>query len=113
PPAKKGETTQPESSKSEAAKPDAPKESPRLQKLKALSFDRRPSAILKAWAPAVPETPKEGEKDKKPDPLDLEMKTFQRQVTLGKWDAVKAYLAGLPEDEAKAGYKQLLQSLQR
>src|SRR5688572_12674920 len=27
---------------------EEPKESPRLQKLKALSFDRRPSAILKA-----------------------------------------------------------------
>jgi hypothetical protein len=112
PPADQAKQEQPKAP-AQPAQPDAPKESPRLQKLKSLSFDRRPSAILKAWAPAVPETPKENEKDKKPDPLDLEMKTFQRHVTLGKWDAVKAYLAGLPEDEAKAGYKQLLTGLQR
>src|SRR5581483_399199 len=28
-----------------------PTESPRMTKLKQLSFDRRPSTILKAWAP--------------------------------------------------------------
>ena len=38
--------------------------------------------------------------------LDQELAGFQRHVTLGDWDAVKAYLAKLPEDEAKAGYKQ-------
>jgi hypothetical protein len=85
-----------------------PKESPRLQKLKQLSFDRRPSTILKAWAPQPPKRDA-----KTPEPLDLELATFQRNVTLGKWAAVKAYLAGLPADEAKAGYEQLLRSLQR
>ena len=98
---------------------EAPKESPRMQKLKQLSFDRRPSAILKAWgARAPPEEPKEKTpSDRKPPRRsrtlwDEEMKTFARQVTLGNWPAVKAYVARLPADEAKAGYEHLLQSLQ-
>ncbi len=94
---------------------ETPKESPRLQKLKQLTYDRRPSSILKAWAPQPPSPePKDDAKgDKKPDPLAEELSAFQRHVTVGNWPGVKAYLAGLPEDEAKAGYKQLLTSLQR
>lgn len=104
-----------------AAKADEPKEAPRLTKLKALTFDRRPSAVLKAWAPksevkkATPEPP---EKDKKePDPkaeeLAKELAAFQTQVTLGKWGDVKSYLAALPEDEGAAAYKQLLRNLRQ
>lgn len=88
-----------------AAKPAEAAESPRLQKLKQLAFDRRPSATLKAWAGPKGEAAPQ-------DPLDAEMAGFQRAVTLGKWDAVKAYLAGLPYTESQAGYKQLVQSLQ-
>jgi hypothetical protein len=123
PPATKTGTAAPE--KDSAAKPSAAteaksaepakeekKDSPRMQKLKQLHFDRRPSAILKAWAPQPPpEPPKDGEA-KKPDPLDTEMADFQRHVTLGEWAAVKKYLAGLPKDEAKEAYRQLLRSLQ-
>ncbi len=89
-------------------------ESPRMQKLKQQQFDRRPSAVLKAWAPQPPPEPPKGPKEQPAakDPLDLEMEAFRRHVTLGEWAAVKKYLAGLPEDEAKAGYKQMLQSLQ-
>jgi hypothetical protein len=91
----------------EPEKPKGP--SPRLQRLQQLVFDRRPSAILKAWAP------KGAEKVDltKIDSLTLEMDMFQRRVTLGRWDAVKAYLAVLPKDEAKAAYQRLLQSLQQ
>lgn len=100
---------------------EEPKEAPRLTKLKTLTFDRRPSAVLKAWAPksevkkAAPETP---DKDKKePDPkaeeLAKELAAFQANVTLGKWGDVKAYLASLPEDEGTAAYKQLLRSLRQ
>ncbi len=45
------------------------------------------------------------------DPLENEMAVLSRDVTLGKWDAVKSYLLKLPEEEAKAGYGHLLQSL--
>lgn len=80
----------------------------RLQRLRSLTFDRRPSAILQAWAPAAP-----AKKDAPlPHGLELEMQMFQRRVTLGHWPAVKAYLAVLPKEEAKAGYEQLLRSLQ-
>src|SRR5262245_44075860 len=57
------------------ANAEAATESPRLQKLRQLSFDRRPSAILRAWAgPAKPAEKKPEGPDKKPaDPIDLEM----------------------------------------
>ncbi len=85
------------------------KESPRLVKLRQLQYDRKPSSTLKAWAaPAVDDAAKE----KKLDPLDLELRALQRQVTLGNWPAVKYYFEGLPEEEARVGYKQMLQSLQ-
>ncbi len=104
--------------------PAQPQESPRLQKLKQLSFDRRPSTILKAWATPPGAAEKEKEKDKekkadpskpvpKKDPLDGELAALQQHVTLGHWKWVKEYLSLLPEDEGDAGYKQLLQALQR
>lgn len=109
----------------EAGKKDGPKETPRMTRLKSLTFDRRPSSILKAWAPEPkkdpkPEPPKtpdpKAPEAKAPDPkaaeLEKEIAAFQKNVTLGKWTDVKAYLASLPEDEGAAGYKQLLRGLQ-
>lgn len=149
---------------------------PRLDKLKKLDFDRRPSAILSAWAeppkaesepeakptlvPAPPETkPPEAKPVVVPAPeapldeaalkkqqeaeaaakkkaeeaaaaakkkeeeaarktaeakaLELELKNFQRSVTLGDWNAVKTYLASLTEAEKKFAYERLLQNLQQ
>lgn len=90
--------------------PEEPKEKEtRLSRLKKLNHDRRPSSILKAWAPLAtadgPATSK--------DSLDGELAAFQNAVTLGKWPEVKAYLASLPDEEAIAAYAQLLQSLQQ
>ncbi len=45
--------------------------------------------------------------------IEEEMAALQRNVTLGEWAAVKSYLAGLTDDEEKAGYEQLLASLVR
>jgi hypothetical protein len=91
------------------------KESPRLAKLKQLQFDRRPSAVLKAWAPAPKkDADKPGPtKDPKEEALEKELADFQRNVASGAWGKVKDYLASLPDEEAVAGYKQMLQSLQR
>lgn len=93
------------------------KESPRLAKLKQLQFDRRPSAILKAWAPTTTKDPKETaatpKKDPKDEALEKELADFQKSVSTGQWGKVKDYLASLPDEEALAGYKQLLTSLQR
>jgi len=174
------------------------KSSARLEKLKKLEFDRRPSAILTAWStPPKPKDAKSDDKDndkkpdsavsaakpvvgasaesktneteatraesgekneepsatvkqpesdhaeKKPDDaaekkkaeaeaakkkkgeeeaakkaaeakaLEEELAAFQRHVTLGDWTWVRIYLAGLNEDEKKAGYDRLLQSLQQ
>ncbi|HET6574065.1 MAG TPA: hypothetical protein VFG68_10715, partial [Fimbriiglobus sp.] len=106
-----GQPVQPGSPTPSAAAP----ESPRLTKLKQLQFDRRPSAILKAWAPAPDTDPKKPtpKKDPKTEALDKELAEFQKNVSTGQWDKVKAYLASLPDEEAIAGYKQLLTSLQR
>ena len=43
--------------------------------------------------------------------LEGELALFQRRVTLGEWDAVRAYLAGLPQPEGKAAFVQLIASL--
>jgi hypothetical protein len=81
-----------------------------MAKLKQVQYDRRPSTTLRAWA-NPPGSKLADHKTPPKEPLDVEMETVQRHVTLGDWAAVKAYLAALPEEEAKAGYKQMLQSL--
>lgn len=96
------------------------KKAERLQKIQQLTFDRRPSAIFGVWSapakkaaePATSEKPADGAAAAPPDPFDAELADFQRNVTLGDWQKVKAFLAGLPEEEGKAAYKALLQALQ-
>lgn len=117
-----------------AADPEAAKKAARLAKIRQLTFNRRPSAILRAWANPA------GEEEKKPanpapaatavatpdpanpgaaatttaaepDPFDEELKALQRSVTLGDWPAVKAALGKLAEEESKAAYKRLLDTL--
>jgi hypothetical protein len=91
-----------------------------MQRLKTLPYDRRPGAVLKAWAPkpredSPPETdpgaPKKPKKTPEQEKLDAELEALQRAVTLGEWPAVKAYLRGLTEYEARAAYSQVLRSL--
>jgi hypothetical protein len=43
--------------------------------------------------------------------FDYELKLFTRNVTLGQWADVKAYLASLDKEEGKALYEQMLNSL--
>lgn len=86
-------------------------ESPRMTRLKQLAFDRRPSAMLKAWAENNTRMGNDNSGVAK-TPLDLEMEGLQKQVTRGDWLAVKEYLKKIPLVEAKAAYQQLLQSLQ-
>lgn len=106
------------------------KKQARLTKLKSLTFDRRPAAILAEWlkveaekhAVAGDDQSQQGDEssveevngdaeEAKPDPFDGELQSFQRAVTLGDWPAVKEFLASLEEEEAKAAYSQLLASL--
>jgi len=158
------------------------------QLLTQLTYDRRPSVILKAWSPPPPERPEPPQEpqpaeeaqapaDEEPkasdeteateeaaevsegDPLPEEtpattddeqeageenaaapeeeltaeqareaeeaarkqayealvrqwvLEILQRNVTLGRWDAVQSYFAELSESEAEAGYRQMLKSL--
>lgn len=94
--------------------------SPRMQRLKGLTFDRRPGAILKAWAPRPkpgdegdtdPSAPRKPKKKPEEEKLDQEIEALQRAVTLGDWPAVKAYFRSLMPQEAKAAYGQILKSL--
>jgi hypothetical protein len=117
---------------------EAQKKALRLQKIQQLTFDRRPSSILKAWS-TTPEEEAAQEKEAlekakaarpvparvvatapdtvqtaenaEPDSFDAELKAFRRSVTLGDWNEVKQALKKLPEDEGKALFKQLLQGL--
>ena len=106
----------------------------RMKMIQRLQFDRRPSAILQAWAESnkEPEAKEEKEDEEKPKPkseispsttepvepapdpdwFDEGIKIFQRDVTLGNWPNVKHFLIDLPEDEGKALYQRLLQTLQ-
>jgi len=100
-----------------AGEPEKPKESPRLKKLQQLQFDRRPSAILKAWSAPPPRVSETADlpgpvANAEKDPIDAELAHFKLLVTLGAWPGVKAYLTSLEADDAKAAYKQLLRSLQ-
>jgi hypothetical protein len=98
------------------------KKAARLQKIQQLGFDRRPSAILKAWstpeAVVAKEEPKPADHagpnapaPAPPDPFDAELKAFRRMVTLGDWPSVGKFLAALPEVESKAVYKRLVEAL--
>lgn len=111
---------------------------PRAQQLKQLRFDRRSSAILEAWsAPepmpvdedpelALPEEPTPPAEGEAPDPelakkkaeieqkrLKREMEIFARDVTLGRWERVGAFLESLPEKDRKPSYLHLLNVLQQ
>jgi hypothetical protein len=43
--------------------------------------------------------------------IDAEVQQFARQVTLGRWSEVAAYIAALPKNQPKQVYQRLLQSL--
>jgi hypothetical protein len=133
--------------------------SQRVQKWKALQYDRRPSTILQAWArPELkPYDPAEeaAAKNDAPPPeagsgspsreeiermlleqftaspaggaeapaggtaeqqladkrLQREFEMFQRDVTLGRWDRVGAFLATMPAEERRGCYEHLLRAL--
>jgi hypothetical protein len=118
-------TADPEEAKRKAEA--AQRKQKRMQAIQRLQFDRRPSAILQAWAESQKEREPKEEKEKpptppataqpaqpaaKPDWFDAGVKLFQRDVTLGNWPEVTHFLIDLPEDEGKALYQRLLQTLQ-
>lgn len=110
---------------------EEPKPNPKLTKFKQLTFDRRPSNILKVWneVNSPPRPPaekteaekeaekkagaqtKDGKKEAKKDPLDDEMKLFRQDVILSKWDKVKAYIKTFPAEDTEAAYSHLLTGL--
>lgn len=108
-----------------AAPAGATKASPRLTQTLALMFNRSPVAILKAWSqaenpaaesdtprPPVPD-PKAELKRLETESLKKEVEDFAENVTLGKWDLVKTFLAGFQsKDEADKAYHHLLTGLQ-
>lgn len=111
-----------------------------LQAVQQAQFDRRPSAILKAWS-----TPPKSAEDEKPegaestpaadagseDPaaqaaalaaqqvaeenarVQESVESLQRDVTLGNWDGVKTFLGSMEEAERKPSYEHILRSLAR
>lgn len=157
----------------EEEKANADRKARRLAMIRKLTFDRRPSAILKAWKSPPPQDPPVEDAVAEPVPtkpvatapvddppptdatkpatepppeekaaavakqaeeaqkaaaakqaaeakrkaaedavFDRELTAFQRQVTLGEWDAVRGFIASLEMEEAKALYAQVLTGLQ-
>ncbi len=107
----------------------------RLEYLQSMQYDRRPAAILRAWAEVngvkpiapknkidkpKPEVKKPAEdaqakeaaaKAKEAEALQTEMRKLQADVTLGRWAEVKTYLAGLPKEEQAVAWPHLVESL--
>jgi hypothetical protein len=94
----------------------------RLEKILMAAFDRRPSAVLKAWSFEVA---RKGEvalvwsatiaavaSDLTPNRIKAEIAAVQSNVTLGRWEAVKTYMAGLPGDHGTKVYRHVLSNLQ-
>lgn len=91
----------------------------RLQQLQSMEFDRRPSAILRAWSEAaqIPadnssqlEGNENGEDSDKSDLSGL-IRHLQSAVTRGNWMEVAALLDKLPETERLSAWNQILSSL--
>lgn len=107
------------------------KKAQRLAQIQQLTFDRRPSAILKAWvtplgeptetastkprpsaaAPSAPGPTPGSQTTAADDAFAKELKGFQRDVTLGQWPEVKAFLAKVDKEEAQALYQRVLLTL--
>jgi hypothetical protein len=89
--------------------------SPRSQRLKAMTFDRRPGAMLTKWAPKPKDDSDQAAKKPKKKPeeerLDDEMDGFHFAVTLGDWAHVKKQMRSWHPVEAKLAYAQILRSL--
>ena len=94
--------------------PEAPAEEPEPVDTEGMSEEEAAEAIAKAEKAAEKKAKKEAEKRAEreaAEALERELALFQRQVTLGEWDAVRAYLANLPKAEGEAGYARLIASL--
>lgn len=90
--------------------------------LAKLQFDRTPSGILKEQSEARQTaggegdtaTPPEQELDEsalKRGQYEEEVEAYRRDVVLGRWDAVKTFLSGLPEALAETTYSHLITTL--
>ena len=85
----------------------------RIEKIKKLLFDRRPSALLGAGAEGEATTTRAAEAPAPAttDPFDLELKAFREAALAGRWEAVATFLQSLPAAEATAALDRLLEQL--
>lgn len=93
----------PAAAAAEGKEAKAPEESEKLKKFKAMKLDRRPTAILKAWA--------DGEARKAGSGLDQELAGLAADVAQGRWSEVGKFIQSLPEAERAAAYERLLDAL--
>ncbi|YCM44042.1 hypothetical protein V2O64_22290 [Verrucomicrobiaceae bacterium 227] len=106
-----------------AAAAGAPKDPEvfRTELLAKLKFDRTPSGILREQSEARQTPGEEGESEAPAEVVDEhslkrkqyqeEVESYRRNVVLGRWDEVKAFLATLPEALAKTTYGTLITTL--
>ncbi len=107
-----GAATTPEDASAAAEKQN------RLRALQTMDFDRRPSAILKAWSTSelpVSAIDQSNEDAAEANPLAATTKIIsglQLAVTQGNWTQVGDYLEQLVEDERLVAWNQIVSSLQ-
>jgi hypothetical protein len=83
-------------------------------KTRAANAATTPAARAAAAAQAAQAEQQKAEAAKKEaelKKLEAELADLQRHVTLSHWPEVKAYFAGIPAEEGKEGYAQMLRSL--
>jgi chemotaxis protein histidine kinase CheA len=91
------------------------KAAPPAAKTPAAKAVTTPAATAAAAAAQAAQTEQQkaeaAKKEAETKKLEAELAELQRHVTLSHWPEVKAYFAGIPAEEGKEGYAQMLRSL--
>ena len=127
-----GESSVPNPPASPQARAPQTPEQQRSRMLQTMTIDRTASGILAARlaeknetakppvtppekpvivGPEDPRVQKQKEKQAKATSFKKDFETFRRDVVLGRWDQVKAYLEALPDNDATAAFRQLVTQL--
>ncbi len=97
----------------EGAAPPADASAEPAEALSGAAADAKETKKSKAEAKKTKAEADKARKEAEAKALDAEIEFFRYSVTIGDWEEVRSYLAGLTEDERRAGYDRLLESLEQ
>jgi hypothetical protein len=99
-----------EDTEEQAAKVKAEQESRQwIEKIRKLSFDRRPSALLGGTVDAVDSVPADSANAE--DAPETQLEAFRKDVNAGRWEQVGGFLRSLPQQEAIVAADHLLEAV--